>query len=186
MRLNAFFKELEKKMVNAIKNDFKEMLHFIGDERIYAVCFVTDSEARTTFFVANTYEYIEKRDQEYIEKGWESAYDELKWDPSDWGYGNSHFQSDASMSVASYLSEKREDIEEEIFDGFEEKLHTTMISVLDNLHNEKVFCQNKDDITVFISMSDDERTEEVENYSARSLNSEKVYNEFLKRFDNII
>ncbi|QQP14558.1 DUF4303 domain-containing protein [Lysinibacillus agricola] len=86
---------------------------------------------------------------------------------------------------AIYL-EKRDALEEENFDKFEEKLHTTMISVLDNLHNEKVFCKNKDDITVFILMSDDERTEEVENYSARSLNSEKVYKEFLKRFDNIV
>ncbi|MBG9452529.1 hypothetical protein ABE61_00090 [Lysinibacillus sphaericus] len=90
------------------------------------------------------------------------------------------------MSVASYLSDKRDAIEEEIFDEFEEKLHTTMISVLDIVHNEKVISQNKDDITVFISMSDDERTEVVENYSARSLNSEKVYKEFLKRFDNIV
>jgi len=58
MRLNAFFKDLEKMMVSAIKNDFKEMLRSIADERIYVVCIVTDSEARTTFFVANTYEYI--------------------------------------------------------------------------------------------------------------------------------
>jgi len=183
--VDVFFKDLEKKMVSAIRSDFKEMLGFIEDEKIYAVCLVTDSEARTTFFVVNTYEYLEKKDQEYIEKGWESAYDELKWDPSEWGYGNSRLKSDASISVANYLSGKRDTIEEEIFDEFEEKLHTTMVSVLDSLLNENVFCQNKDDITVFISMSDDERTEDVENYSAKLLNTEKVYNEFLKRFDNI-
>ncbi|WP_369075724.1 DUF4303 domain-containing protein [Lysinibacillus sphaericus] len=43
-------------MVSAIRSDFKEMLGFIKDEKIYAVCLVTDSEARTTFFVVNTYE----------------------------------------------------------------------------------------------------------------------------------
>lgn len=49
--------------------------------------------------------------------------------------------------------------------------------------DEGLFCHEKDDITMFISISDDDRAEMVENYSAGILNSENVRNNFVKRWD---
>lgn len=85
--------------------------------------------------------------------------------------------------VSDYLAEKRETIKDSSFREFEEKFYETMTETLLILRNEGLFGHKKDDITVFISISDDERTEMVENYSAGLLNSENVSREFLKRWE---
>lgn len=51
-------------------------------------------------------------------------------------------------------------------------------SAFKNLTAVNIFGNSADDITYFISMSDDERTPEIEDYSAKLLNSERVYHAF--------
>lgn len=58
-----------------------------------------------------------------------------------------------------------------------------MTETLLTLHNEGVFCHEKDDISIFISISDDDRAEMIENYSAGLLTSENVMGSFVKRWD---
>jgi hypothetical protein len=54
-------------------------------------------------------------------------------------------------------------------------------SVFLELIQANVFGFDPDEVTYFISISDDDRAEEIENNSAKVLNSKKVYEEFLKR-----
>lgn len=44
-----------------------------------------------------------------------------------------------------------------------------------------VFGEYSDKVTFFNSISDDERTERIEKYSAKALNSRQLYEQFLKR-----
>ncbi len=47
------------------------------------------------------------------------------------------------------------------------------------LIKDKVFGEKTEDITYFISISDDNRTEAIENYSASQLNRKEIYEAFL-------
>ncbi|TKI61247.1 hypothetical protein FC756_19655 [Lysinibacillus mangiferihumi] len=59
-----------------------------------------------------------------------------------------------------------------------------MTESLLTLRNEGLFCcSKKEEIIVLISISDDERAEMVENYSAGLLNSENIRNNFEKRWN---
>ena len=46
---------------------------------------------------------------------------------------------------------------------------------------DKIFGEKTEDITYFVSMSDDNRSETIENYSASQLNRQELYEAFLKR-----
>lgn len=186
--MEGLFDELEKRLVMAVRNDFKELTKVIGDERIYAVCLVTDSNAMTVFLAINTYEKMEKKYHKYSQGKSLNIKDEIlyktvKWVPAEWEYDDSDLEQSEIDLVSDYLAEKRETIEDSRFREFEEKFYETMTETLLILHNEGLFGHKKDDITVFISISDDERAEMVENYSAGLLNSENVSSEFLKRWD---
>ena len=58
----------------------------------------------------------------------------------------------------------------------------TVTSVFKELIQSNVFGFEPDEVTYFITMSDDNRTKKIENNSAKALNSKKVYKEFLKRY----
>ncbi|TKI61246.1 DUF4303 domain-containing protein [Lysinibacillus mangiferihumi] len=77
-------------MVLAVRNDFKELSKKIGNERIYAVCLITDSNAMTVTLVINTYEKVESNYQKYIQGKSECVKDEIlyktvKWVPAKMG-----------------------------------------------------------------------------------------------------
>ncbi len=61
-----------------------------------------------------------------------------------------------------------------------------MISTSKKLDQESVFDSNlgRDSLTIFISVTDDDLSEAVENYSARLLNSAKVFERFSKRYES--
>ncbi|MGA3676116.1 DUF4303 domain-containing protein [Lysinibacillus agricola] len=187
--MKEFFDEFGKRMVMAVRSDFKGLSKIIGNERIYAVCLVTDSDAMTVFLAINTYEKMEEKYHKYTQKNWsenlndEILYKTVKWVPAEWGYDNSDLEQSEIVIVSDYLAEKRESIEDSRFQEFEEKFYEAMAETLLTLHNEGLFCHEKDNITVFISISDDERIEMVENYSAGLLNSENVRSKFMKRWD---
>ena len=172
----------------AVRNDFKELKKVIGDEKIYAICLVTDSNAITVFLAINTYEKMGKKYHKYF-KGQslntkdEIFYKTVKWVPAEWEYDDSDLEQSEIDLVSDYLAENGETIKDSRFREFEEKFYETMTEILLILRNEGVFGHKEDDITVFISISDDERAEMVENYSAGLLNSENVSREFLKRWD---
>ncbi len=186
--MKEFFDAFGKRLVKAVRNDFKKLSKNIGDERIYAVCLVTDSNAMTVLLAINTYEKVETKYQKYLQgksvqlKG-EILYKTVKWIPAEWAYDDSDLEQSEIELVSDYLAEKREAIEESNFMQFEEKLYETMTETLLTLQDERWFCSKHDDITVFISISDDDRAEMVENYSAGLLNSENIKNKFVSRWN---
>lgn len=188
--MELFFKELLNKIEEAMKCDVKEVLKEIGDEKIYAVALVTDSDCITLYLALNTYEYMKKRDGEYIEMLKDDLSEEeikniregtaslTRWTPDEWGYSDGRNSKLAKISELLYAKEESNSEEYAKHSAF---FFETVTSAFKNLIESKIFGEDSEKITYFISMSDDERTPEIEDYSARLLNPENVYKDFLNR-----
>lgn len=103
-----------------------------------------------------------------------------KWTPDEWGYSGG---KSSELTKISELLYKQEESNPEAYAGYTELFLETVTTALKHLIEAKIFGENSDDITYFVSMSYDERTPEIENYSARLLNSEKVYEEFINHVE---
>lgn len=188
--MKEFFKEIEEKIEEAVKKDMQKIFKEIGDEQIYAAALVTDSDCITLFLALNTYEYMRKKDLEYVEMFGNHLSEETiqkaksgtssitKWIPDEWGY------SDGRASALSEISSLLYAKEEEDSDKYAQNndlFFEAVTAAFKNLIASRVFGKNSGEITYFISMSDDERTPEIENYSAKLLNPENMYKDFLDR-----
>ena len=59
----------------------------------------------------------------------------------------------------------------------------TVTSSFKEIIEKKIFGTNDDETTYFISISDGEGIYEIENYSAKLLNSDTIYEQFLNRMN---
>ena len=192
--MKEFFENLKNKIYEAVKTDIKPILKEVGDERIYAVALVTDSDCTTLYLALNTYEYMKQRDEEFIERYKEEFKDEVseeaikmvregrryitKWDYEEWGY------SDGKNSQLAKVSEvlfKQEELNSEEYGEHQEEFFKAVTSAFKRIVDEKILGKDSDKITYFISISDDERTPEIEDESAKALNSEDISQVFLER-----
>lgn len=187
-----FFEKLSNQIQQAIKKDIEKILKDVGEEKIYAVALVTDSDCVTLYLALNTYEYMKKRDEEYIkmfQNNWseeriksirEGSINLTKWIPADWGYSDGKNSELNNISRLLYVKEESNPEEYARYKGL---FFETVTSAFKHLIESKIFGENSEEITYFISMSDDEGIYEIENYSAKLLNSENVCEQFLKRHD---
>ncbi len=67
MEMKLFFEKISTEIENAVKKDINKILKEIGEERVCAIAFVTDSDCIILYLAINTYEYMNKKDHEYIE-----------------------------------------------------------------------------------------------------------------------
>lgn len=188
--MEEFFNEIGNKIQQALKTEVKRILKEIGEEKIYAAALVTDSDCITLYLAVNTYEYMQKRDREYIEilhlpedqakKIREGTGSVVKWIPDEWGYSDG---KNSELTQISKLLFAKEESNPDEYAQHIDLFIETVISAFQHLIESKIFGENSEEISFFISMSDDERTYEIENHSAKVLNSEKVYEQFLKRHE---
>lgn len=189
IEMELFFKDLDNKIQQAVKKDVKKILKEVGKEKIYAVALVTDSDCITLYLALNTYEHMKNRDEEYIEMLQDDLSEEYiknvregsisitKWNPAEWGYSEGKNSKLVEISKLLYAEEANS----QEYARYTELFFETVSSAFKHLIKSKIFGENSEEITYFISMSDDERTPEIENHSAKLLNSKSVYEEFLKR-----
>ena len=189
--MNTFYKELDNKIQQAVKVEMQNIQRKIGKERIYAVALVTDSDCVTLFFLFNTYEYLQKRDKKYA-KELDLSEEDLKnvkegsvsltqWILDEWGYSDGKNSQLNMISELLFEHDESEEYDEESYEENQRLFFETVTSAMKHLIAEKVFGEYSEEITFFISMSDDERTEEIENYSAKLLNSADIYENFYHR-----
>lgn len=139
----------------------------------------------TLFFAVNTYKKLEIRHEQFIQKygddeiDKESLYKAFKWNPSEWAYSEGDVEDSAIDAVQSSLYEGRNLITAEDFERFEEYFYKTITEVLLTLQNEGLFT----DSILFVSISDDDRAEDIEDESAAVLNTFMMFDSFLNRWD---
>lgn len=190
MEMKSFFEKISTEIENAVKKDINKILKEIGEERVYAIAFVTDSDCITLYLAINTYEYMNKKDHEYIEllqdklseeyikKVKEGSCSITKWNPAEWGYSD---ESNSNLAEVSKLLFSEEEDNPAEYEKNIDLFFEAVTSAFQRLIQLKVFGQDLEEVTYFISISDDERTYEIENFSAKLLNSENIYKKFLER-----
>lgn len=146
------------------------------DDVIYALCLYTDSSAMTVSLSANS----EKCFFKSINTN-EDNDDEMKnyyrWAFSEWlydAYGASKFSGVSNTLRGDTLR----DID---FNSFLKNLIPTLIQVLCRIRDEKI--NDLDKTVFFVSITDDDDSEAIENSSAKIINSDIVCRKFISRYD---
>ncbi len=188
--MEKFFDKISKKLYKAIKKDTKRVLKEMEGEELYSVALVTDSDCITLFMALNTYEYLETADEEYLEMVEEDLSEEdirqiengevclTKWLPDEWGYSDG--ENSELTKISQVLCKKAESNSDE-YAKYKSLFFDTVISAFKKVIEEKAFGENSEEVTYFISTSDGDFIYEIENHSAKILNSEKVYEQFINR-----
>lgn len=188
--MQTFFKDIANRIEEAVKKDVKGILKEIGEEKVYGIALVTDSDCITLYLALNTYENMKKRDAKYIEMFHDNLPNEqirnvkdgktsfVKWVPDEWGYSDG--QNSELSKISGLLYDKEESNSDE-YAKHNDLFFEAVASAFKNLIEANVFGENMEGVTYFISMTDDDRAIAIENASAKLLNPENVYNDFLNR-----
>lgn len=163
--IDPFYQSLAERIREAAEKDMSEIIEQIGDESIYTAALVTDRDCCSLFLAVNTLEYLNNECDE--------PEDECKWHPDEWGYSDGH--GSHLVKLCGLLWENRRNLPGETF------FFNALISAMKQLKDTGIFGEHTDDITFFVSISDDEEAEKLEDFSAIQLNAPKLAAEFLSR-----
>lgn len=175
------WESLTQAVVEAVRTAFGSLIAEKADEHFYAFALYTDEYAETVMPSANSVERYEAnlRDAGEIDQLQIACY---KWGTAEWAY--EAWGSSAFTQIYRDLAGHRRTMPDtdEAWADYRQSVHECMISALERLHTEGFFAERRDDVTLFISSSDDDDAFEMENESAKRLNSEQVYTPFRVRY----
>jgi hypothetical protein len=106
----------------------------------------------------------------------DEAAPEFEWHIGEWKY--EAWKADNFRSISSEL---RDELKNTDFEIVARQLHLDMVAALQLLRDEHFF-EDSEHAVIFISISDDDAFQ-VENESAKKLNSNTVCGEFFRRYD---
>ncbi|OMF65042.1 DUF4303 domain-containing protein [Paenibacillus sp. FSL R5-0766] len=160
--------------------DLEQTLSKVQDEKVYACAFGTDSDWVTLFMALNTEESLSKHITNMKEQGLcDSEQDEIyyRWGCSEYQYGeDTHFNH---ISRLLYGTEEVQKHKDEIIRIIAKVVNETVDDVFAR------YGQTKADITFFVSLTDDDLAEEIENQSVHQMTVSSLASKFLKRYDGI-
>lgn len=166
-------------VANAAKKSFARLISTHDNESFYAFSLYTDSSAMTVLAAANS---LQKLEQKVSSSSPLTPQDEAyyKWATSEWGYEAIDAQQFKEISTALRGSQDRKD-----FSCFKEKLIDCLTKALHCFKESPEFKKNSpvNKVFFFVSVTDDDNFECIENETAKILNNEELYNEFLARYD---
>lgn len=163
--ISPFWHVAAEKIKDAVLTDLSDIIERTGDEHIYTVALVTDSNCCSLFLAANTVEYLESENEE--------PDDRSKWHPDEWGYSDGH--GSELVKLSKLLWDNHDTLPNEAF------FFSAMISAMKQVKDSGIFGGRAEEITFFISMSDDEDAENLEDSSAMTLNTPELAAAFLNR-----
>ena len=190
--MKQFFCDLSQEIQLAVEKDVKKIFREIGEEKVYAIALVTDSDCITLYMAINTYEYLKKKDEQYIKMLEGTVAEEkikrvkegsdsfTKWIPAEWGYSDGKNSELTKIGRKLYKKEKSNPTE---YAQYKSLFFETVTSSFKEIIEKKIFGTNDEETTYFISISDGEGIYEIENYSAKLLNSDTIYEQFLNRMN---
>ena len=195
--MEQFFLDLRPAIVKAVRRDMEKIRQEIGNEHLYSAALVTDSDCITLILAVNTEEALAKRDQKErkpkrlaeLRKYWseelvsqvaDGSFSLNRYIPDEWAYSDGKDSELNQISQRLYdqeetLSNAPDDVYDEVHEQFQEQLLETVTLAFETLRTEGVFGP---EVLCFVSMSDDERTPEIEDASAQRLNTPEQYEQF--------
>ncbi|WP_433746646.1 DUF4303 domain-containing protein [Paenibacillus amylolyticus] len=178
--MDRFLSEFEKQFRAGFLPDLEQTLAKVQHEKVYACAFGTDSDWVTLFMAVNTEESLAAHISRMKEQGLcDSEEDEIyyRWGCSEYQYGeDTHFNH---ISRLLYATEEVREYKDEII---------RIIAKVVNETADDVFAQYgqiKADITFFVSLTDDDLAEEIENQSVHQMTVPGLVSTFLKRYDDM-
>ena len=195
--MEQFFLDLRPAIVKAVRRDMEKIRQEIGNEHLYSAALLTDSDCITLFLAVNTEAALAKRDQKErkpkrlaeLRKYWseelvsqvaDGSFSLNRYIPDEWAYSDGKDSELNQISQRLYdqeetLSNAPDDVYDEVHEQFQEQLLETVTLAFETLRTEGVFGP---EVLCFVSMSDDERTPEIEDASAQRLNTPEQYEQF--------
>ncbi len=195
--MEQFFADLQPAIEKAVRHAMEKIRREIGKEHIYSATLVTDSDCITLFLAVNTEEALARRDEEdraperlaelreywpdeLVDQVADGSFSLNRYLPDEWGYSDG---TDSELNQVSQqlcnqeaaLSNTDADTYDEIQEQFQEQFLETVALAFETLRAEGIFAPKT---LCFISMSDDERTADIENGSAQRLNTPEQYEQF--------
>ena len=160
---------------------FESLIAEKSDEHFYAFALYTDEDASTIAPSANSTERFNAKLRETGETD-EMQIASYKWGTANWAYEAWHAK--LFMGIFRELEIYRKSLpdSEADFASYKKSVHECMVAALKRMDENGFFANGRDNIVLFISSSDDDEAFELENWSARQLNPERVYLPFLKRY----
>lgn len=195
--MEQFFLALQPTIEKAVWHAMEKIRQEIGKEHIYSAALVTDSDCTTLFLAVNTEEALAKRDEkdrtpehlaelrnywseELVDQVADGSFSLNRYVPDEWGYSDGTDSELNQISQQLYsqeetLSNSDEDTQDGVQERFQELLLETATRAFERLRAKGVFGP---EVVCFISMSDDDRSPEIEDVSARRLNTPEQYEQF--------
>lgn len=173
---------MKDELVRAVRADYLELEKLIAGEAAYAVALVSDTWADSVYLALNTERSLLAQAAKYRKTG--ETVDEafmayLRWSPAEWAHGNSELADSKVRALSRTFTTKGA-----CGDEVQSELYEVLVETFVLMDEEKMFSQRvaRDEVTLFLSISDDNRATAVENYSAKLLNPGPVAERFLNRF----
>lgn len=179
---------------------FSSVMSENASERFYAFALYTDGDGETIGPSANSIE----RHEAVLDKTGETdalSIAAYKWATAEWAYEawKGEFFKGVYRDLANHRNAlPKVDVEcectpgvvvtisglpDEIAESYKRAVHQSMIAALKRMDEDGFFAQGRDDVTLFVSSSDDDEAFDLENESAQQLNPERVYLPFLERYE---
>lgn len=175
--MSNFLNEFEERFRAGFSEDFKSILEEVKNEKVYSCAFGTDSDFVTLFLAVNTEESLAKHIINMKAQGLcDSKEDEnyYRWGFCEYQYGDATHLNHISKFL--YATENVLDHKDEMI-----KIMAKVVNETDDaLFNQ--FGQSKEDIIFFVSMTDDDMAEELEDQSVIQMTNAKLVDGFLHRY----
>lgn len=195
--MEPFFLDLQPAIEKAVLHEMEKIRMEIGNEHIYSAALVTDSDCITLFLAVNTEEVLARRDEadrtperlaelrkywseELVRQVADGSFSLNRYIPDEWGYSDGTDSELNQISRQLYdleasFSDTDDDAYDDVHEQFQEQFLETVTLVFEALRAEGVF---DPETFCFIWMSDDDQTPDIENDSARRLNTPEQYEQF--------
>ncbi|MDE1207426.1 DUF4303 domain-containing protein [Tenacibaculum larymnensis] len=171
-------KELSIALAKATEKTYLDFKSQFPDETFFSFALYTTDHPTMICACANSIQSHQKRLDHYNSSSNTSRDEYLRWTPSEWA----HIDSSHLKEVYPIMNAMEEQL------GFY-RYCDTVIQAMQNalkILDEKFFFgkgDERDNITLFITIIDSKKTESVEERSSKYLNPKKVHNQFLNRYE---
>jgi len=173
--------QLKEDIAAAARQSFSELFARHGDETFYAFALYTDEDCYTVVPAANSLEQYQAKMADLGEANpQELAY--YRWASAEWAY--EACAAEPFNPICNRLSAACSMVSGDAaaFVAFKANVHQAMIGALKLLDDENFFGQRRDGALLFITSSDSDEAEAMENRSATLLNPSESCKAFLERF----
>lgn len=180
----SVFPGFAQDIANAARATYRALRAAHPDERFYAFALYTDSGAMTVVPSANSEEGLARSRQQSDPGDDRTAPAWLRWGTAEWAYEAAEAQAFNPLCKRLAGAVMSPAVPEAEFGAFFKALQRDMIEALRLLDREGLFGagEAREAITLFVSISDDDGADALENESATALNPPAVAQRFIARY----